>query len=124
MSRSTEIAGLAGPTILIANASEEINLHIWDENLAPVTYLNGMLLFVAGLAIARAHNVWRRDWTVAVTLLGWCPMAAGAWRMFAPESQQGGDNVPTCVVIALLACFASSLTYRAYSPLRRDRAAA
>lgn len=28
-------------------------------------------MFVAGLAIVRAHNRWAPDWTVLVTLSGW-----------------------------------------------------
>jgi hypothetical protein len=28
-------------------------------------------MFVAGLAIVRAHNQWVLDWTVLVTLSGW-----------------------------------------------------
>lgn len=38
--------------------SEALNLHIWRVNIVPVTYLNGLLLFVAGLSIVRAHNRW------------------------------------------------------------------
>jgi len=32
-------------------------------------YLSGTLMFVAGLAIIRVHNVWTRNWTVLVTRL-------------------------------------------------------
>lgn len=33
--------------------------------------LIGPVLFVAGLAVIRAHNRWRLDWTLLVTVLGW-----------------------------------------------------
>jgi hypothetical protein len=34
-------------------------------------------VFAAGLAIARAHNLWTRDWRVLVALVGWLGMLAG-----------------------------------------------
>jgi hypothetical protein len=41
--------------------SEAINLRIWATSLAPVVYLDGTVLFVVGLAIARSHSRWTRD---------------------------------------------------------------
>lgn len=35
------------------SASNSVNLHTRATNIAPVTYLNGLLLFVAGLSIVR-----------------------------------------------------------------------
>jgi hypothetical protein len=37
--------------------------HLYDAQTPPVVYLSGVLMFVAGLAIARVHNRWARDWT-------------------------------------------------------------
>jgi hypothetical protein len=34
-------------------------------------FLSGILLFVAGVAILRSHNVWTGGWPVVVTVLGW-----------------------------------------------------
>jgi hypothetical protein len=45
-------------------------------------------MFVAGLAIVRAHNRWRADWTVLVTLSGWLALTFGAARMFAASAYQ------------------------------------
>src|ERR1039458_1260312 len=55
---------------------------------SPVTYLVGILLFVAGLAIVRAHNRWIRGWPVLVTLVGWAAIFGGLFRMLAPEAQR------------------------------------
>jgi len=41
MSNSKDIAGLIGPTLIAAAISEAMNLHIWANNIAPVTYLDG-----------------------------------------------------------------------------------
>jgi hypothetical protein len=45
--------------------------HLYDAQIPPVVYLSGVLMFVAGLAIVRAHNHWAKDWTVLITLTGW-----------------------------------------------------
>jgi cation transport ATPase len=122
MTNSKHIAGLIGPTLIALTISEAMNLHIWATNIAPVTYLNGLLLFVAGLSIVRAHNRWTRSWPVMVTLVGWCVILLGLFRMFAPEAQQGGENIPTYAVIIVLFAIGIFLTFKAYS--REDSNAA
>jgi uncharacterized membrane protein YhaH (DUF805 family) len=99
---SRTIAGIAGPTMVAIGASEALTYRIWASNIAPLIYLNGVLLFVAGLAIVRAHNRWTRSWPVLVTLTGWLGIFAGLFRMFAPEVQQRGENAPTTIVTAIL----------------------
>lgn len=114
MANSKLIAGLIGPTLIALSISEALNLHIWATNIAPVTYLNGLLLFVAGLAIVRVHNRWTRSWPVIVTLVGWVVMLGGLFRMFAPEAQQGGENIPTYAVIVVIFAIGIFLTFKAY----------
>lgn len=43
---SERIAGLVGPTLMVLSASEALNYHIWNDNLPPVIYLDGALLFM------------------------------------------------------------------------------
>jgi uncharacterized membrane protein len=51
------------------------------------------LLFIAGLAIVRAHNLWTRHWPILITLVGWVAIFVGLGRMVAPVSaQQAGKN--------------------------------
>ena len=88
MAKSRLIAGLVGPSAVAATVSETINLGIWKTNLAPVTYLNGTLLLVAGIAIVRAHNRWTLGWPVLVTITGWVFIVGGLYRMFYPQAQQ------------------------------------
>jgi hypothetical protein len=54
--RSRQIARIVGPTLIALGISEALNLDAFAGNAAPVVYLNGTLLFVAGLAIVQAHN--------------------------------------------------------------------
>jgi uncharacterized membrane protein YhaH (DUF805 family) len=117
MPTSKGIAGLVGPTVIAIALSEWINLRILWANVTPsVIYLNGTLLFVAGLAIIRVHNRWTGGWPVLVTLTGWFVMLAGLIRMFAPEYAQKEVDNNTAVYGLLIVLFAIGvfLTFNAY----------
>ncbi len=85
---ANRLAGLVGPTLIAVTASEALNYHIFESNIPAVTYFNGTVLFVAGLALARAYHRWTRGWQVLITLIGFGTMIGGLARMFAPEAQQ------------------------------------
>jgi arginine exporter protein ArgO len=117
VANSKQIAGLLGPTLIALALSESINLDIWTNTPAPLVYLSGTLLFVAGLSIVRVHNRWARGWPVLITLLGWFVILGGLIRMFAPVfAQQRTEQNITAVypfLIVLLA-IGSFLTFKAY----------
>jgi hypothetical protein len=128
MTTSRRIAGLLGPALIAITISESMNLRIWTtssepsiSNLAPVVYLNGTLLFVAGLSIVRAHNRWTGGWPVLVTLMGWLFLLGGLIRMFAPVSAQRSVQDTTVVLagIVVLLAIGILLTVKAYG--REDR---
>jgi len=117
---SKRIAGLLGPTIVVMVAAEFplVQPHLYDAQIPPVVYLSGVLMFVAGLAIVRAHNRWRPDWTVIVTLSGWLALVLGTVRMFAAGAyaQRSAGLPPATWVIVespLLIC-GLVLTFKAY----------
>jgi hypothetical protein len=122
MTNSKRIAELLGPTLIAMAISEALNADIWIANIAPVIYLNGTLLFVGGLSIVRAHNLWIRGWSVIVTLVGWVAILLGLFRMFAPELYlQGVQNASAMMVIpsAMIVCtIGIYLTFKAYG--RKD----
>jgi len=97
--------------------------HLYDEQIPPVVYLSGVLLFVGGLAIVRAHNYWARDWTVLVTLTGWFGTALGLFRMFAADLyRRGSANTASTVFIVLegvLLVIGLILTVKAYERDKR-----
>jgi hypothetical protein len=115
MADSKKLAGLIGPVIVAMTVSEALNLHIWAANIPAVTYLNGIILFTAGLAIVRAHNRWVAGWPVLVTLAGWFGLALGLFRILLPELQPGGSNFMTYAVIAILCAGGLVITYKAYT---------
>jgi hypothetical protein len=115
---SKRIAGLIGPTLIVVTVSESalINPHLYDRQIAPVVYLSGALLFVAGLSIVRVHNLWTASWSVLVTLIGWLAILIGLVRMFAPGVYQRGAR-NTGVLLALefvLLAVGIFLTFKAY----------
>ena len=104
MGNSKRIAALVGPTIVAMVASEFplVQPHLYDAQIPPVVYLSGVLMFVGGLAIVRAHNKWARDWSVMVTLSGWFFLALGLFRMFAAGSYQRGSAATSATVFMVL----------------------
>jgi hypothetical protein len=90
MRTSKTIAGLIGPTLVAAAAAVLLNLGSFPALAEQVSrdpvliFLSGILLFVAGLAIVRAHNIWAGSWPVLVTVLGWLILLGGLARMLFP----------------------------------------
>jgi 1,4-dihydroxy-2-naphthoate octaprenyltransferase len=123
MTTSKRIAALVGPTIVAMVVSEFplVQPHLYDAQIPPVVYLSGLLMFVGGLAILRAHNHWARDWTVLVTLSGWFFLALGLIRMFAAGLYQRGSAQTNAWVFMVLEgallVLGLVMTFKAY---RRD----
>lgn len=121
MPASKQIAGLAGPTIVAMVVAEFplVQPRLYDAQIPPVVYLSGVLMFVGGLAIVRAHNRWARDWTVLVTLSGWFFLALGLFRMFAASLYlRGSASTGTTVFMvleAILLVIGLIMTFKAYS---------
>lgn len=115
MTRSKRLGELIGPALVALAVTEIINLNIWATTIAPVTYLNGSILFVAGLAIVRAHNIWTTRWPVLITLTGWVLTVGGLYRMAVPRAPQAPDVPATYVGLALLGAFGVFLTIKAYA---------
>ena len=126
--QSRRIAGLLGPTIIVMIVSEFplVQPRLYNAQIPPVVYLSGVLMFVAGLAIVRAHNRWRANWTVLVTVAGWFALALGVVRMFAASAyQHSAATVGTpffMAVESVLLVFGFVMTFKAY--VRRDTPAA
>ena len=120
MEDSKRIAGIVGPVLVAIILTENpfVNPHLYDDQIPPVVYLSGVLLFIAGLSVIRAHNRWTVGWPVLISLLGWLAAALGLVRMALPhaylstETTQGG-----AILVAEAALLAAGvfLTYKAYA---------
>lgn len=89
--KSKSLAGLIGPVLMVMVLAE---LKLWnptlyDEQIVPLIYLSGVLMFIAGLSIIRIHNIWIFKWPILITLIGWAGMVLGIARMFFPQAYQG-----------------------------------
>ena len=90
MTTSKMIAGLIGPTLVAIAAGMSLNLGSFPalaEQIsrdAGLIFVSGILLFVAGLAILRVHDIWLGGWPVLVTVLGWLAVLGGLLRMLFP----------------------------------------
>ena len=124
---SKTIGGLVGPTLVAIAIAMLLNVGSMPLIAAQVArdpaliLLSGILLLVAGIAMVRAHNVWSRDWTVLVTILGWLALLSGLARMFFPirlagiAAQAGTSRallIGSAIILLLLGAF---LSYKAYS---------
>jgi len=127
MTTSKTIAGLMGPTLVAGAVSVLLNLAAWPALAErafrdpPLILLSGFSLFVAGLAIVRAHNRWSGGWPVIVTVLGWLALLGGLSRILFP-TRLADIAVPLVRSTAVLATVAvvllvagASLSFKSYS---------
>ena len=121
MANSKQVGGLVGPTLVAMLLAEFplVQPNLYDTQIPPVIYLSGVLMFVAGLAVVRAHNVWARNWTVLITLSGWFLLALGLVRMFAAsqyrQATQGANSMTFMVLEGFLLVVALVITFKTYS---------
>ena len=121
MLNSRPIAAVLGPTMTAMLVAEFplVQPHLYDLQIPPVIYLSGVLMFIGGLVIIRAHNSWVRDWTVLITLSGWFLVMLGLFRMFAASTyQRGAASANTALFMILegaLLGVSLFMTFKAYS---------
>lgn len=121
MANSKQVGGLVGPTLVAMLLAEFplVQPNLYNAQIPPVIYLSGVLMFVAGLAVVRAHNVWARNWTVLITLSGWFCLALGLVRMFAAsqyrQATQNTSSLAFMLVEGFLLVVALVITFKAYS---------
>lgn len=111
---SRRIARVAGPTAIALAVTESMNMHIFAAQTAPVVYLNGAILFAAGVAMVQAHNRWTWGWPLLVTLTGWGVTALGLVRMIAPGAPQAGEGPMTSAIFVGLFVLGGWLSYLGY----------
>jgi len=120
VANSRQIAGLVGPTLVAMLLSEFplVQPHLYDSQIPPVIYLSGVLMFVAGLAVVRVHNLWVRNWATLVTMTGWFFLLLGLVRMFAAsqyhQAAAGTSSTVFMLLEGVLMVIALIITYQGY----------
>ncbi len=125
-STSETIAGLMGPVLIAMAASMLLNRKNLPEMTVQIgndwvlVLLSGILLFVAGLAIVRVHNIWEASWRGLVTGLGWLAVVGGLMRIMYPRQlaamAPGLVENPSRIVIPLfmMLCLGVYLTLKGF----------
>ncbi|MBU4371020.1 MAG: hypothetical protein KKH02_01650 [Proteobacteria bacterium] len=55
---------------------------------ATLTYMMGFITVILGFLIVHYHNLWVRDWTVLVTIIGWLALIKGILIIVFPKFMQ------------------------------------
>ena len=55
---------------------------------AGLTYLMGFLAVIVGFLIVHYHNLWVKDWTVLITIMGWLALMKGVLIIVFPKFVQ------------------------------------
>jgi hypothetical protein len=113
---SRQLAALIGPTLVAVGATEALNIRIFENQIAPVVYLNGTILFVVGLALVRAHHRWAWRWPTLITVTGWVLLLGGLYRMIAPEAPQAHAGAASYAMFAAIVAVGLFLCLRGYGP--------
>jgi len=126
LTTSKFIAGLVGPTLVAGAVAVLLNLGAWPALIEQgfhdpaLIFESGFPLFVAGLAIVRAHNRWEGGWPVLVTILGWLGLVSGLSRILFPTQlapiaigavQSTGVLPAVAVVLLVIGAFLSLKGY-------------
>lgn len=85
------LAKLLGPVMIVIGLAVLINQEDFRKlsqefiSSRALLFLSGMIILPAGIAILIVHNVWRLDWRVLITIMGWLLTVGGAIRLLAPR---------------------------------------
>ena len=98
MQTSIFLAKLIGPVMIIVGLAVLINQDEFRKlsqefiGSRALLFLSGLVMLPAGIAILIVHNVWRLDWRVLITILGWLITISSAIRLLAPRfvTERGG----------------------------------
>lgn len=122
---SRSLAGIIGPVMVVIVTAElpVWNPHLYDEQITPLVYLSGVLLFIAGLSIVRKHPYWAKSWITLITLVGWAAMLLGLIRIFFPSGYQSKApspvNTTTVIIEGILIVLGIYLSWQGYRPLKK-----
>ena len=112
MQRSIYLAKLIGPIMLVAGLGMLLNGAAYRAVVAQflqsyaLIYLSGVAGMLIGLALVHAHNEWRADWRVIITLLGWLSLIGGIFRTLVPQEVAAiGSGLFTNAVTLMIAGF-------------------
>jgi hypothetical protein len=82
----TGIGGLSGKI--------DFNKMVGDfEKSVGLTFIAGIYTLVIGALLVNYHNIWAKDWTVLVTIIGWIALVKGCLLIIHPQFIRIGKGV-------------------------------
>ena len=51
----------------------------------PAIYLSGLVALLIGYLLVTFHNIWVRDWSVIITIIGWAALIKGLFLLILPK---------------------------------------
>ena len=55
------------------------------EQSPALTYISGFFTLVSGAFLVAYHNIWVKDWTMLITIIGWLALLKGVMLIACPE---------------------------------------
>ena len=117
MENSIFLARLIGPAFAVMGIALAVQPNLFsaviqDFSESPgLVYLTGLLGFLAGLALVLTHNLWRADWRLLITLIGWLTLIRALVTLFVPQTitsiglwfvaHRGGLRIGAALALAL-----------------------
>jgi uncharacterized membrane protein len=127
MQSSTFIAKLVGPMLVVVSVGMLTNQDTYHAIIGEflhsgaLVYLSGLLSLLAGIAIVNAHNAWRAEWSVIITILGWLMVIGGIVRIVFPDftvrlgATAYGSLAAVVIVGVIGLVIGGFLTFKGYS---------
>ena len=56
------------------------------ERSPGLTYMSGFMALIFGVLLVHYHNLWVKDWTVLITIIGWIALLKGIMLIAFPQS--------------------------------------
>ena len=114
MDLSRRLARIIGPTLVVLAITEWANLEFLMGNAPGVVYLNGTLLFAAGIGVVQSHNRWSLRWPLTVTMSGWAMLAGGLYRMTSPGGLQASRGLGAFILLVVILLFGMTMSWQGY----------
>jgi len=84
-----QVAALIYLSVGIAALSSRIHFGKLIESFEQsqgLTYVTGFVTIVIGMLLVKYHNIWVKDWTVLITIIGWAAIIKGVMFIAFPQS--------------------------------------
>jgi hypothetical protein len=56
------------------------------EKSKGLTFISGLMALIIGMLLVHYHNIWVRNWTLLITIIGWISLFKGIMLIVFPQS--------------------------------------